>query len=84
MNLLTSNLQCVECGCTELIKDHKRSEIYCSKCGLVLIDNSQMEVSKLALTDSAIPGKEDMIKLRRYLTGFILMENAPKYQKKQY
>ena len=40
MNLLTSNLQCIECGCTELIKDYSRREIFCSKCGLVLVDTS--------------------------------------------
>lgn len=40
MNLLQNQIKCIECKSTKLIKDYKRQEIYCSKCGLVLFDTS--------------------------------------------
>lgn len=39
MNLLQGKIQCIECKSKKLIKDYKRQEIYCSKCGLVLVNN---------------------------------------------
>ena len=39
MNLLQGKIQCVECKSKKLIKDFERQEIYCSKCGLVLVNN---------------------------------------------
>lgn len=39
MNLLQGQIQCIECKSKKLIKDHKRQEVYCSKCGLVLVNN---------------------------------------------
>ena len=38
MNLLKGKLQCIECKSKKLIKDHHRKEIYCSKCGLILVN----------------------------------------------
>jgi len=40
MNLLQNQIKCIECGNTDLIKDKDKKEVYCSKCGLVLLDNS--------------------------------------------
>ena len=40
MNLLQNQIKCIECGNTKLIKDCEKKEIYCSKCGLVLLDNT--------------------------------------------
>ena len=39
MNLLQGQIQCIECKSKKLIKDHKRQEIYCSKCGLIIVNN---------------------------------------------
>lgn len=46
MNLLQGKIQCVECKSKKLIKDFKRQEIYCSKCGLVLVNNDIPLLSK--------------------------------------
>ena len=70
MNLLGKNLQCIECGCTALIKDHKRSEIYCSKCGLILVDNTIPKLEDKPIDE--IPNKKDVQKLRHLLYGFKL------------
>lgn len=40
MNLLENDFKCVECKCKKLIKDYDRQELYCSKCGLVLVDTT--------------------------------------------
>ena len=40
MNLLQNRIKCIECGNTNLIKDIEKQEIYCSKCGLVVLDTS--------------------------------------------
>lgn len=40
MNILQNQIKCVECGNTKLIKDFVKKEVYCSKCGLVLMDTS--------------------------------------------
>ena len=40
MNLLQNQIKCIECGNTKLIKDIEKQEIYCSKCGLVVLDTS--------------------------------------------
>lgn len=40
MNLLQGQIQCLECKSKKLIKDYERQEVYCSKCGLILVDNS--------------------------------------------
>lgn len=40
MNLLQNNIKCIECGNTNLIKDNGKQEIYCSKCGLIVLDMS--------------------------------------------
>lgn len=40
MNILENRIKCVECGSTKLIKDFERKEIFCSHCGLVLLDSS--------------------------------------------
>ena len=74
MNLLGKNLQCIECGCTALIKDHKRSEIYCSKCGLILVDNTIPKLEDNAVDE--IPNKKDMQKLKHFFYGFNLAYNT--------
>lgn len=40
MNLLQGKIQCIECKSKKVIKDYERQEVYCSKCGLILVDNS--------------------------------------------
>ena len=40
MNLLQNQIKCIDCGNNKLIKDTEKKEVYCSKCGLVLLDNS--------------------------------------------
>ena len=40
MNILQNQIKCTECGNTKLIKDREKQEIYCSNCGLVLLDTS--------------------------------------------
>lgn len=86
MNLLTSNLQCIECGCTDLIKDYSRMEIYCSKCGLILVDTSLARINDievLANDGDNAPGKEDYHILKRYFYDFKPMVNPPIWQKKR-
>ena len=39
MNLLQNQIQCIECKSKKLIKDYVRQEVYCSRCGLVLVNN---------------------------------------------
>lgn len=74
MNLLTSNLQCIECGCTELIKDYSRREIFCSKCGLVLVDTSLPGLNDI-VNDRVEIDKKDYHKLKRFLYDFdIIMQ----------
>lgn len=66
MNLLRSNLQCVECNCTKLIKDNVRQEIYCSKCGLVLVDNTLPTLNQREnFTGNDNQSKKDCFKLKR-------------------
>jgi len=81
MNILNGNLECIECGCTTLIKDHKRSEIYCSHCGLILVDNS---FTILDNSNNNIPNsKDDVLKLRSFFYGFNLVDNTPIYQSRR-
>ena len=44
MNLFKKEIKCVECDCKTMLKDYTKQEIYCSKCGLVLVDNSIMDI----------------------------------------
>lgn len=87
MNLLTSNLQCIECGCTDLIKDYSRMEIYCSKCGLILVDTTIPSLTDIEFlaedADDNAPGKDDYYILRRFLYNFNPMVNASIWQKKR-
>ena len=79
MNLLDSNLQCVECNCTELIKDHIRQEIYCSNCGLVLVDTSIPTINQLEkYRNNEEQTKEDYYKLRRFFYDMEFTKDKPK------
>ena len=68
MNLLKNKIQCIECSCKNLIKDYERQEIYCAKCGLVLVDNeipqiiSQIKSQELTQNDNE---KQENIKLEK-------------------
>lgn len=46
MNILENRIKCVECGSTKLIKDFERKEIFCSHCGLVLLDSSILTLNQ--------------------------------------
>ena len=49
MNYKTINLnrgKCVNCGNTEFIVDIQKEEQYCSRCGLIMKDNSIFSLSK--------------------------------------
>ena len=85
MNLLTSNLKCVECGCTDLIKDYTRCEIYCSECGLILADNTIPSLSDIETMANADvkPGRKNYHKFKRFYYGFNPMVNTPIWQMKR-
>ena len=76
MNLLTSNLNCIECGCTTLIKDYTRQEIYCSKCGLVLADTSNLTIKDMENKSNEEQSKMDYYKFRRFLYDMEFMQDS--------
>lgn len=41
------NLRCDECNSKEILFDENRDEIFCSKCGLVLHENSFFSISQI-------------------------------------
>lgn len=79
MNLLQTQIKCVECGSTKLIKDFKKNEIYCSKCGLVLLDSTLPTLKQLESHTDDFESESDYKKTRRiqflrlsyYLGSFI-------------
>ena len=78
MNLLTSNLQCIECGCTKLVKDYTRREVYCKQCGLVLVDTSLPTIALLEKSPKEDDfTKEDSYKLKRFFYNFKLAYDNP-------
>ena len=76
MNLLTSDLHCIECGCTTLIKDYNRQEIYCSNCGLVLADTTIPTIADVEKVTIEEQNKEDYHKLRRFLYDMEFMQDC--------
>ena len=76
MNLLTSNLDCVECGCSELIKDYNRQEIYCSNCGLVLADTTIPGIADVEKEIQEEQTKTDYYTLRRFLYDMEFMQDS--------
>lgn len=46
-NLLNGKMQCIECKSRNLIKDLEHRELYCGKCGLVLIDSRIITLQEL-------------------------------------
>lgn len=71
MNLLRNQIKCIECGSTKLIKDFRKKEIYCSKCGLVLFDSSiptleQQERNKHNIEQESKNKKTRKIQHRRW------------------
>lgn len=40
------NMRCDECNSKEILFDENRDEIFCSKCGLVLHENSFSSISQ--------------------------------------
>lgn len=78
MNLLQGKIQCVECKSTKLIKDYKRQELFCSKCGLVLINNDMAKISNKqqlnnknqAKAKSKKTEKIQYLRLKDYLYNF--------------
>ena len=79
MNLLTSDLHCIECGCTDLIKDYTRQEIYCSKCGLVLADTTIPTIEYVEQEVKAEQSKEDYYRFRRFLYDMEFMKGSLNY-----
>ena len=60
-------MNCRECGSSELIKDYYRCEIYCAKCGLVMMDSQRnLFKSKKQNTDD----KQHYYAMKRFLINF--------------
>ncbi len=68
MNLLQGKIQCVECKSKKLIKDFEKQEIYCAKCGLVLVNNEipQIISQKMTQIDNKKQGNIKLEKLAYY------------------
>ena len=76
MNLLTSDLHCIECGCTDLIKDYTRQEIYCSKCGLVLVDTTIPTIADVERVTIEEQSRRDSYKLKRFFYDMEFMQDC--------
>ena len=66
MNLLQGQIQCVECKSKKLIKDYQRQEVYCSKCGLVLVSNEIPTLKDLTIKEQIKEPKNEKTKRIQY------------------
>ena len=76
MNLLQGKIQCIQCKNRKLVKDFQRQEVYCSKCGLILVDTTiptlkQMENMATEKPKNEKQIKRDYYRLKRYFYNFM-------------
>ena len=73
MNLLNKKIKCIECKSTKIIKDFHKKEVYCAKCGLVLVDN---EISTLQQRTNQAKYKETPTKNKKTMKNqYLKMRN---------
>ena len=66
MNLLQNQIQCIECKNKKLIKDYVKKEVYCSKCGLVLVNNEIPTIKQRNIKEHIKQPKKDKTKRIQY------------------